>query len=285
MPKASKKISPKIISISILIAFIPIYGYFAAYVHEIGFCRQFQIPLEFVEISLNEVLKVMSIAIPIVLLLFIGWIFSLFTQMFTNPVLRILGRSIFPLFAFVLLIVPFGGNLLEAIIVFLIAWFIMIGSDFVFPLFSRQKFKGYYKKKLEQYEEFDKKIKNPLDAIVDLVMDQIGVLTFMIIFLFLFALAFFVHPMGESIAKKQKSFMIIKSEPELVILRKYSKNFICAPFDRNKKEIKKSFYIKNVDQIAEEGFEVVMGDIGPLQVTKTKTNKKDKKKIKGTKNE
>jgi hypothetical protein len=83
-----------------------------------------------------------------------------------------------------------------------------------------------------------------------------------------------VDSLGESHAKNQKSFIIIKSEPELVILRKYAKNFICATFNRENKEINKNFYIKSIDQIAEEGFQIVEENIGPLQAAKTKINKK-----------
>jgi len=76
--------------------------------------------------------------------------------------------------------------------------------------------------------------------------------------------------MGRTYARNQKSFMIIKSSPELVILRRYSSSYICAPFDREKKEFKKKFYLKTGDQISEEGFEIVIEDVGPLKLPKEK---------------
>lgn len=277
MPTANKKISTKVISLTILIAFIPIYGYFAAYIYEISFCKHFQIPLDFIEIGFTEVLKIMAGVVPIILLGFIVWISTLFTQMFKNPVLRLLGRGLFPLSFLILGIAILKWPIFKSLIIFLVAWFVMSGSDLVFPLFPRWKIKGY-KKRLEVSEKYEASVKNPLDAIVDLVMDQIGVLTFMIIFISLFALVLFVQPMGKLTAKKQRSFMIIKSNPELVVLRKYSQNFICVPFDRENKEIKKNFYLKSIDQIGEEGFEIVIDDIGPLEVAKkNQQEKKDKK--------
>jgi len=276
MPTANKKISTKVISLTILIAFSSIYGYFVAYVYEINFCKHFQIPLDFIEIGFTEVLKIMAEVVPIILLGFIAWILVLFTQMFKNPVLRLLGKSLFPLYFLILGIAILKWPIFKSLIIFLVAWFVMSGSDLVFPLFSRGKTKGWYKKRLEISEKYEASVKNPLDAIVDLMMDQIGVLTFMIISISLFALVLFVQPMGELTAKKQRSFMIIKSNPELVVLRKYSQNFICVPFDRENKEIKKNFYLKSIDQIGEEGFEIVIDDIGPLEVAKK--NQQEKKR-------
>ena len=119
-----------------------------------------------------------------------------------------------------------GQPSVEVIIGFLIFWFIFIGSDFIFPLFSKRKFKGYYKRTLESYLQSDQTAKNPLDIIEDLFMEQFGILTYAIIIFLTFILIFFVGDMGRSYAKNKKSFMIIKSSPELVILRRYSDSYI-----------------------------------------------------------
>lgn len=268
MTKESNKITP-ILSIGILTAVLTAYSYATAYVFEKNFCLQFQIPLSFIEIGVNELIRTIEVVVPLIGLIFFSMIISIWIQTSKNPVIRIVGRSIFPLFIFIMWYLIMGGSLIVFIIIFLVVWFIYIGSDLIFPLLKGWKIKGY-KKRLKALEESDSEPKNILDKISDLISDQIGPITFWILFILVFALFFFVGPMGKQAAQKQKSFMIIKSKPELVVLRKYSQNYICAPFDRKRKEIEKKFYIKSDLQISEDKFEIVTEDIGPLKVLKEK---------------
>ncbi len=270
LPEDSKKSIQKYIHVGILTAFIPAFSYLTAYFFERGFCGQLQIPLSFIEIGINEVLKVIVLIIPLILFLFFGIALTIYAQALKNPVFKILSRSIFLLFLFFLMFAFSGQSLVKVIIGFLIVWFIFIGSDFIFPLFSKRKFRGYYKRTLDSYLESDKKAKDPFDKISDLFIEQFGILTYAIIFFLSFVLIFFVGDMGRSYARNKRSFMIIKSSPELVILRRYSSSYICAPFDREKKEFKKKFYLKTGDKISEEGFEIVIEDIGPLKLPKEK---------------
>ena len=270
MPEDSKRSIQKYIHVGILTAFIPAFSYLTAYFFERGFCGQLQIPLSFIEIGINEVLKVIVLIIPLILFLFFGIVLTIYVRILKNPVFKILSRSIFPLFLFFLMFAFSGLSLVKVIIGFLIFWFIFIGSDFIFPLFSKRKFRGYYKRTLESYLESDKKPKDLFDKISDSFIEQFGILTYTIIFFLSFILIFFVGDMGRTYARNKRSFMIIKSSPELVILRRYSSSYICAPFDREKKEFKKKFYLKTGDKISEEGFEIVIEDIGPLKLPKEK---------------
>ena len=268
MPKESKKSGPKLIHVGILSAFISAFIYLTAYIFERGFCSQIQIPLSFIEIGINEVLRVIISIVPLILFLFLGIVLTIYTRKLKNPVFKILSRSIFPLFLLFLVSAFSGQPSVEVIIGFLIFWFIFIGSDFIFPLFSKRKFKGYYKRTLESYLQSDQTAKNPLDIIKDLFMEQFGILTYAIIIFLTFILIFFVGDMGRSYAKNKKSFMIIKSSPELVILRRYSDSYICAPFDRKQRKFEKKFYLKTGTQISEDGFEIVTEEIGPLRASK-----------------
>ncbi len=270
LPEDSKRSIQKYIHVGILTAFIPAFSYLTAYFFERGFCGQLQIPLSFIEIGINEVLKVIVLIIPLILFLFFGIVLTIYVRILKNPVFKILSRSIFPLFLFFLMFAFSGLSLVKVIIGFLIFWFIFIGSDFIFPLFSKRKFRGYYKRTLESYLESDKKPKDLFDKISDSFIEQFGILTYTIIFFLSFILIFFVGDMGRTYARNKRSFMIIKSSPELVILRRYSSSYICAPFDREKKEFKKKFYLKTGDKISEEGFEIVIEDIGPLKLPKEK---------------
>ena len=135
-------------------------------------------------------------------------------------------------------------------------------------------------KLLQEYEQkVEEKRKDFLDYIFDEIIKQLGGFTFIILFILILSLVV-ISGVGEAHAKTQKSFMIIKSDPELIVLRKYSENFICTTFDRKKKEIEKEFYIKNIDQITEARFKIVIEDIGPLKPAMEALERKTRKKIK-----
>ena len=181
MPKESKKSVPKFIHVGILTAFIPAFSYLTAYCFERGVCGQLQIPLSFIEIGINEVLKVIVLIIPLILFLFFGIVLTIYVGILKNPVFAILSRSIFPFFWCVLLFAVSDWPLIKFIIIFLILWFILVGFDLIYPLFSKRKFRGYYKRTLESYLESDKKAKDPFDIISDLFIEQFGILTYTII--------------------------------------------------------------------------------------------------------
>jgi hypothetical protein len=73
---------------------------------------------------------------------------------------------------------------------------------------------------------------------------------------------------GSVKAKSQKTFLILASKPELVVLRIYGNDYICYEFDRVSKKIKNSLYIKTQSAIADEGVPIREEEIGPLSPTK-----------------
>ena len=272
MPKANKKATPKIIHVGMLSAFMPVYGYYSSYCYEKGFCKQFGIPHSFIEISLSDVLKTIGILIPIILLFYAGAEILFQARASKNPIIRGLGRIFWIIFAFIVILMFVGWDKI-IFYAFLTVLGIEVFIEFIKPLFAG--FKGY-KKKLESQQVENEKDVLLFDAILTEVIERIGGITSLIMFFLIFSLLL-VGPVGEKHARNQKSFLVIESAPELIILRKYDQNFICSPFDRKKKEIKQTFYIKSVDQIGQQGLQVVVEDIGPLKVSKKEINNEVKK--------
>lgn len=63
----------------------------------------------------------------------------------------------------------------------------------------------------------------------------------------------------------QSEFLVMRADPECIVLRKYNDRFICAPFDRQRREIYQAFRIVNTSDIASSL--VVAERVGPM-VTK-----------------
>lgn len=272
MDEESKGIKPKLISGVILSGFLTFYAYYFTYLYESGYSSYFQVPSSFIEVGLSEVLKVIFILFPIVMFIFLGIDVAISASISENPIWRELVRYIIPFFIFVLTPQIFDLPMYLKVSG-IIAFILLIIGELIFPLISMSKRVKGLKRKLEILQSVNESRKKKFDffrgGFIDLFMEQIGIITFIIICFLLVSLQF-TEKIGIHRAKRQEEFMVIKSVPELVVLHKYSDHFICAPFDKEKKKIEKRFYIKTIDLIAEKGFEIVTEDIGPLKVSSEK---------------
>jgi len=251
----------KRLSEALLATLLPIYGYFLTYRYEQGYCSNFDIPDTLIKIDLFDMIKVIGKLIPLILFLYFFFEISYSPKPSKNPLVRSINRLFLPiLFIFVSLITL--NFSLQALIIFLIIILFFIFAEFILPLISARKVKGY-KKKLEYQEDIEKK----QEWLVTKFLKQLSFPAYLILFLSFFSLLF-IDSVGSIKAKNQKSFLIIKSKPELVILRKYSDILICTTFNRKNKEVHNNFYLKSISQIANEGLQIIKEEIGPLKVHK-----------------
>lgn len=96
------------------------------------------------------------------------------------------------------------------------------------------------------------------------LMIKLGIDYYLIILLFL-SLMMAAPLVGRISAKTQKKFLTIKSNPELVMLRKYSDRLICFEFDKEKKELTDKFYVIALDKISNERIQLVYEKLGTLR--------------------
>ena len=77
-----------------------------------------------------------------------------------------------------------------------------------------------------------------------------------------FLLLFCVFWTGKAVANNQTEFLLVDLPPECVVLRIYADKFICAPLDREKKEVEKRFFIAKIGSDSHQ--QLRMEKIGPL---------------------
>jgi len=257
-----KKKSLSIFSDAIIAVIIPIAGYYTAFRYESGYAKYFGMPTTFIDVDLSEVLSLVGL----LLMVFIGAIgymdfrATLFKE--KNPITRAIGRILFP---FLLLFLVIYASDLKGISLYFMLFFIfgILFVEFILPLFSQRKIKGY-KNKLERQEQKDEMHKSIMSSWLTSYSEGRSLFKYAVIVLTIFSL-FFMDTLGGAYARHQSSFLILKSNPELVVLRKYSGKFICAEFDREKKEILNVFYLKNLDRVANEGIKIATEVVGPLR--------------------
>lgn len=237
-----------------------VLGYGLAYLYQVRFCYVFGIPNEFIVINWTTILSVSSTILVVSLILLIlaaMWKYQPKIESM-GPIRRILIRSIlFPL-PILLIALPFESFWLEiSIPVSFIALFSMLIS-FLQPLWTQRNVEGYRNKLITKWER-EKEDSIKTDELLERRLGgQSGILILAVI-VALFAGVFFG---GANEARTRKEFLIPSTTEQLVVLRVYGDNLICAPLDRGNKEIEQSFYILEM-----KGIMLTPENVGPLTVS------------------
>lgn len=249
----------------ILAVLIPIVGYYAAYIYEVGYAGHFGIPSSFVDVGMPEFLRLLSLSIVLYLAI-LGYVeqrIKLFKG--KNPISRAIGRALFPSLFFLAIIVVYR---LTGILLYVVLFFLLLGlfTEFGTPLTHQRKIKGYRNKLFAQEQEYVRRRLNQtlLETLFARGEGTLKITLLILLVIYLIGM----YPLGEVMARYETSFLVLKSSPELVVLVKYSNKLICSEIDREKKEIQGVFYIKSLEQIGQEGTSVVVEPVGPLRVRK-----------------
>lgn len=240
----------------IIIATIPAIGYWIAFLFEYGYCNYFNIPLTFMEISIQNI---MIAIIGLLGLLAIILNFAIYFHMLFHWLPRTIKFSllrIFTMTAFTYGFFLFNKHLFSQVVLITSIMFIfLLFLEFVLPLISQNKTKGYLEKMKAQH-----KLDFETNTLINVTAEKIGYNKSALIFL-VFYLSFLAYFAGSYNAKYQNEFLILKDEKELVVLKTYSKFFLAAKFDRKTKTIFTEYKLILVDtQLGIFKFE----RIGPL---------------------
>lgn len=245
---------------SIILAGIPTLGYTLAYVHELGFCNEFEIPNEFIILDWTSILFAIGKILGIVLILL------LYVQVFVvlkfwseklGPINQRLIRYFVIFLPLLIISIPYPSFWLEVLLVFLFFISLLLFVDFLQPLIKSTDVKGYRNKLKHQDEFFERKI-----PWLDRFIRKIGMRNILILF-FIIPLLFVASNFdGGDTAKRQEEFLIPSTNQQLVVLRIYGDNLICAPLDREAKEIERSFYILEMSDTV-----LTPEKVGPLSVS------------------
>lgn len=219
----------------LILAAIPFLGYVTVFVYELGFLTYFGIPYEFIQPTFTGVCLVTAVIIGVLLFSFVsGHCFTvLLTTIFPikeGPFLRAIKRISWQVFV-LLFFVIFWGKEWKQYLGPLMIFLMVIFFEFLWPLITGYKKKSY-NEKLAGQEEIERKYDPEFRIFFDYIDNKIGrrnVAVFLIVALFLL----FVYQAGLIKAKQKDAFWQIDGE-QLIVLRIYGDNLICANFDAEK---------------------------------------------------
>jgi hypothetical protein len=256
--KNQKSEKPKI-SEGIILALLSAGSYLFAFYYEKGYASVFNIPTSFISVNINSIL-VFGTILASILLIVLPFV-NMFIFLTTGRVHPIIQRSLISvLFLGVVLLFQiyiYGLSNWRSWILILIFLVIFLFLDFVFPVLT-QRGKTYVGK-LESQEEFDQQF----TSFFSLLRAKLGNTALMIVAVFLVGM-YIASTAGTAEAIRQDSFLVTNTSPELVVLRIYGDNLICAPFDRASGEIEQSFSI--IKSSGETGLVLKLENVGKLHV-------------------
>jgi len=264
MSEESTKRQSIFIAEPILLFLVTVFGYLFLYLHEVGYCDKFEIPELLIEVN---ILKLVSLAFYFIIALNLLFFAVRYIKKKITAI-----RIAFTIFILAIVILfGFAFDLwrwpkILLLFLFLLSVFLPDFLDFMI----RGEGQVFFLSKKRGESELEKqKEERLLDIIRGKPSERILLITGL-----LFSLSILGLPLGSLYARTQRSFMLIKSSPELVVLREYSNNLICSEFDRQKKEISGKYLILKIDKISEAEILIENENIGPLKLSKKGGEKK-----------
>lgn len=226
----------------LLIAGVPVAGYWFAFLYDLGYCRYFDILAWFIDVG------ILNVFVSTVGLLGLLALVSLYA----NPLFMILRRLPAALrSAFLRIAIPFAfiagyalvGRLMLCQFVLLFTPFVvlLLFLEFIFPLITQRGTRGYLAK-LDAQNVTEPEHHTLVDAMVRSIGRERS-LFFYLIFVFSFV-AYFA---GGYNAKAQTDFIVLTGSTELVVLKTYKASFLAAKFDRVARSVSPQYTVIPAD--------------------------------------
>ena len=246
-------------SVAVVIAAIPVVGHLLAFIYEVGFTREFGIPVQLITVSLTTVFVAVGGLFSIAFSVFaLANTTSVFVPALPTGLRSKVMRAI-PLAALLATFVFLFGARWREWIPLAIAFGILTALDFLLPLLTMRSRTSY----LDRLAA-DEVAEEPLRAraLISRLGSRIGVtpVTLMIWIVFAGAAS---HAAGRSAALHQEEFLLVGRSPEMTVLRIYGDSLIAAPVDRVTKTVKRTFVILKLD--ADASRPLRLEKVGPLR--------------------
>lgn len=220
----------------LVIAGVPVVGYWLAFLYELGYCKYFDIPSAFIQIGVLNVLVTM-----IGILGVLGLI-----NLYLNPVFMLCrgipGPIRNPLLLVGFLLAVFAGysivwrvSLAQFTLVAIMFILPIIFLEFILPLWTQKKVTGYLNK-LEAQNMIELKQETLIERMSSIVGRRIFLAA-----AFIFVVSLAAYFSGGYEAKKQIDFMVVNDLTESVVLKKDGDTYLVAQFDRKGKTVSNNF--------------------------------------------
>ncbi len=255
-----------LIADTFILAAVPIAAYLLVFSYETGYFSIFQIPIEFASFDLPRIfiaiLAVVTIAISAY---YIGDFLREMSSSRPEPIRRRIDYLIFVnmvIFIYLYITSPDWRVWLFTVL----AMLLFSSASFLAPLFTEKQVKGYLAKLRAADRARKKRRRAEWPNLLQRLAFIVGRQT--VVAMIIFAGALFISfEIGRSEAEQQKTFRVVSTSPERVVLWIVGDHMICSTFDRSLKQIDPSFVVLDLGK--DPQLEYRREQLGPLTV---KTN-------------
>ncbi|MDQ0805459.1 hypothetical protein [Priestia megaterium] len=230
----------------LVIAALTAFGYFIAYAYQKGYWYYYGVTQEFlIQISLVNVLISITATGFGVLLLFTSYQnIVMFTPNSDSPLRKVLMKIFFPVCCIVIgLITLIPSTILQFEIkhILFIAVIILVIS-YVIPICTQWNVKGYKNKIVKYFEEREKK--GDMLENIAFNLKEVPSSKYIYLIILLIICYFVSYAWGYKTAGDKEEYLLFKVEQQdYLVIDNNGDNFIVAPVDLKKKEIKKQFQL------------------------------------------
>ena len=243
----------------LVLALIPLLGYFFAFQYESGHALYFKYPKEFIEVGLPQIV-IATISL---------WTGAVMIFMLIESITIAIPKAQRGLADSIIKFLPLAGFFIGAFLVhgWSHAWpflfvFVLIGiPEFILPLFT-QKDKKTYSEKIDADWNAEWRLRESQNSLSWRLLKTIGHKNITLV-INIFIAAQLVQTAGEFVASRQIQFFTLNSPSEKVVLRIYNDKLICADVDRNTKILKDGIAILKKDDLGVTNLKIEK--VGPLK--------------------
>jgi hypothetical protein len=237
-----------------MVAAAPAVAYLMTYLHELGFCKMFGIPYEFISPNLTTVFIVtgaLVLCMSVPLWLAHAYLTSLSGE---HPIKRRI-RILLPVLLITLALLYLFGEYAHVWLLFGSQWVLFLHIEFLTPLMT-QRGKGSYVDKLRAEDLRDDRIDRPIAVLLGPVNPRAYYL-----FIFLSMALGISYFSGQSSANRKEEFLVPVATPDRVVLRTYADKLITSRLKRETRTVERSF-----EMISTERLTLRVEKVGPLRL-------------------
>jgi hypothetical protein len=242
---------------------IPVIGYWFAYSYERGYCSQFLIPHQFINLSFMSIFGVVASisGLIYVALMLTYWHSRALTP---HPVRRRLLATLVVILTIAFTLFPEASPWIsKPVSLLVVIWSVSVCGVlltvlalFILPLYGARRVGMPY---VAYLRELDKN-PSPPTHIIEFIAYFVGRLWAMVFFLMI-CLYVVCNFSGGLEARTQMIFPVLNDKPDRVVLRIYGDNAICARFDPEKHLVGAEF---SIVKIGDRNSSMTMRVVGPL---------------------
>ncbi len=226
---------------------LPAVGYGSAFLYEAAFFDAFRIPEDLIQIEITRVLVATATLIMILSAMALASYFCVvpLSKRSGNPIYASLTRLVAYSVAVLPLILLFRHIWQKWVVVWLALVAVWLVVEFIPTLVKRAKRSRSFRSIISKQEEAQpqQKVQGPTTPSPD---SSGGISVGRIIFYIALAIMMIVwisDTAGQASAMRKDEFLVLSGPRESVVLRIYEDKMICAPLNREKREIETDFFV------------------------------------------